>query len=212
MQCDYFQSKLDEAIDGSLTEYETRALRLHMHQCARCLGAYHARQHLLERLSHWPAPPMDAHLAQRILHAHHDTHKRRGRYVQGFAVAASVLFFVAALTLGQFQFFSTAQVPLAQMPVPVNVPQQVNFLVQAGKNLEDVQFMVQLPQDVELAGFPGKSQLVWQGRLKKGDNLLTLPVITKTSPMATPQGEIVMRVEHQTRIKILKVRLNERAA
>lgn len=208
MQCDYFQSKLDEAIDGSLAEYETRTLRLHMQQCAHCLGAYRARQHLLERLSHWPTPPMDAQLAQRILHG---IQRRRSRYIQGFAVAASVLFFVAALTLVQFQSFSTSQMPLAQTPTPVNVPQQVNFLVQAGKNLEDVQFMVQLPQDVELAGFPGKSQLVWQGRLKKGDNLLTLPVITKTSPIATPQGEIVMRVEHQTRIKILKVRLNERA-
>ncbi len=61
-----------------------------------------------------------------------------------------------------------------------------------------------MPQTVDVEGFAGQRQIVWQWRLNKGDNLLTIPIIVRNSAV----NEFILALEHNNEKREFKVKVD----
>jgi len=81
--------------------------------------------------------------------------------------------------------------------------QKVDLLFNSPGDLTDARITIQLPQNVELNGFPGEQSVSWVEDIASGSNMLTLEL--KAS--STTDGQLVARIEHQGKTKSLYIRL-----
>jgi hypothetical protein len=70
--------------------------------------------------------------------------------------------------------------------------------------MESATLTVSLPNGVELAGFPGQSEISWETSLNEGRNLLPLKLIALT-PVG---GELLARLEHEDRDRVFRLQLD----
>ena len=54
---------------------------------------------------------------------------------------------------------------------------------------------------MELDGYPGRRELAWQTSLKKGQNILDLPIMA----IGVGQGELLAQLNYDGTVKILRV-------
>lgn len=135
-----------------------------------------------QRLRALPVPDASDGFAPRVLGAVRRARIRARIPAAGAALAASLALGVGLATwLG-----STTQVPVEQPPADpyaVMVVQgqvsPVRLMFRSPRALDGVTIHLQLPQGVELAGRPGRSELQWQASFQAGSNLLELPVIVQ---------------------------------
>jgi hypothetical protein len=135
-----------------------------------------------QRLRALPVPAASPGFAGRVLGAVRRAQVRARAPVAGAALAASL-----ALGVGITTWLGHApQAPVEQPPADpyaVMVVQgkvsPVRLMFRSPRALEGVTIHLQLPQGVELAGRPGRSELQWQTSLQAGGNLLELPVIVQ---------------------------------
>lgn len=71
--------------------------------------------------------------------------------------------------------------------------QQIAIAIESSSRRDDVEFIVDLPEGVELAGFPGQRQVRWKGALAEGRSRLRLPLRVADEAQG---GELVARVRH----------------
>lgn len=68
--------------------------------------------------------------------------------------------------------------------------QALRLRIQSPRDFEGVRFSVELPDDVALAGQPGVRAITWEGSLRKGSNVLELPLLAQ----AGATGRVATRV------------------
>jgi hypothetical protein len=152
-----------------------------------------------------PAEDASPGFEERVLdavHRHNGTHNRHSgnKFVTGFstAIAASLALWFAS-TVYTPQFDSDA--PQASNPQIINLamsqPRTVKLVFDAPTDLAEVTLSVELPENIELEGYAGQRQLVWQTNLTKGQNILALPVIA----IGNGQGELVAQLRYGDKIK-----------
>ena len=83
-------------------------------------------------------------------------------------------------------------------------PRTVNLVFASATALDSATLTVSLPAGIELAGFPGQSEISWETNLKEGRNLLPLKLIALT-PVG---GELLARLEHDDRGRVFRLQLN----
>jgi len=79
----------------------------------------------------------------------------------------------------------------------MNQARTVKLVFEAPMDLAEVTLSVELPENVELEGYAGQRQLVWQTSLNKGQNILALPVIA----IGNGQGELVAQLSYGDKTK-----------
>ncbi len=68
--------------------------------------------------------------------------------------------------------------PAAQtVSLSVGRVESMRLRIDAPRDLSEVHFSVDLPENVELAGQPGIRAITWKGQLLKGENVLELPLL-----------------------------------
>lgn len=159
----------------------------------------------------------------------HNYHHRQG-FVVGFgsaAAAALALWVVVGMspeelpTTGKvpeqvIASVDTAKVKAApkaspQQPVlsiALNTQKSVKLAFASSEPLTGAKITIRLPENVALVGYPGRRQLSWETNLKKGDNLLSLPVIATQ----VASGELIADIEYQGQVKTLRLNLEATAA
>jgi hypothetical protein len=75
--------------------------------------------------------------------------------------------------------------------LPIAGVKNISLAIDSDRVLQEVTFTIELPEGVELDGYPGQRLLSWQGPLHAGLNRLTLPLLTN----------------HQAREGVLKARI-----
>jgi hypothetical protein len=168
--------------------------------------------------------------AEQDLSQQHSRHHRQG-FVVGFGSAAA-----AALAMWVVVGMSPDELPNASNSLQQNAPQQVVASADASKTVTKAQqpvlsialntqkqvklafassepltgakITIRLPDNVALVGYPGRRQLSWKTNLKKGDNLLSLPVVGTQ----VASGELVANIEYAGRVKTLRLNLETMAA
>jgi len=232
--CNDANNRLNTYVDGESTDAERQAIEQHLQHCSACHTTFTQRRQLLEAMKSMPSPVASPDLSQRILEARAKTNTktntqtitnakivattdanpkattkdalRRQKFIwfsagATSALAASLLLFAATLILKPLD----ASTPSMSAVIDsLHVEQNINFVVHSNKALDNVRFSVAIPSNIQLKGYSGLRELAWNGKLIKGDNLLSLPVIANN---AVP-GVMVMRVMHQGAEKEYRINVN----
>ncbi len=191
-------------------------------------NAYEAEAELamLERLRTMPVAEPPEGFADRVLANAYkaaveqnvpprQNHHRRG-FALGFgsaAAAALAVWVVVGMSPGELSDTGNASesviastgevVEQPTMSITVNTQQTIRLAFASNESLQGAKITIRLPENVALVGYPGRRQLSWETNLKKGDNLLNLPIIATQ----VAQGELIADIEYEGRVKTLTLNL-----
>ena len=166
-------------------------------------------QELLALLKDYPMPNAAAGFYDQALvrAAHEGTRRQRNRWIMtgfGGAVAAGLAILIVSGT-----FFSAPEAPVADPGIPgvtiaLAEPRTVNLVFSSTEALDTATLPVSLPPGIELAGFPGQSEVTWETSLAEGRNLLPLKLLAVTPA----GGEVFARLEHDDRDRTFRLRVD----
>lgn len=210
MDCRRANSAIDDLLDSLITAADREALDSHLQHCPGCRRLLEQERQLQVAMRELPAPPAPpAGFADRVLHEAAACHLRhhRGRHQRfGLAIAATL---VLGMALGLLLSPSPSPGP-DPVSVPVNLvtldkaqTRDVHLAFDAGMDLQDVIVVLHLPDQVELAGYPGQRSLQWRTDLAHGRNRLSLPLIA----YGDEGGVVVAELSHGGMQKRFEVRV-----
>jgi len=207
MKCTDVQKYLDDYLDDAMSLGEQKAVESHIEQCASCQQALRAQDAIRQALRTLPVDEASPDFEDRVfaeVRSHYGRRNKRhssSRFVAGFATAM-----VAGLALW---FTSTVFIPQIEQPSPqtvtvaMNQTRTVKLMFDAATDLASVTLKVELPDNIELEGYAGQKQLVWQTNLNKGQNILALPVMA----IGNGQGELVAQLSYGDKTQRFRILL-----
>jgi hypothetical protein len=132
--------------------------------------------------------------------------RQRRRWIYsgfGAAVAAGLAAWVAIGLLWNVPNPGTPEAHIPGVTIALEQPRTVNLVFSSATPLDDASLTVNLPDGVELAGFPGQRVITWETSLKAGRNLLPLTLIA-VSPAG---GQLLARLEHDHRDRSFRLQI-----
>jgi hypothetical protein len=123
----------------------------------------------------------------------------------GFRFAAG--FATAALAGMAIWFVSSVYIPESMIEQPqmisvsVNKAQTVRLVFDSQTDIQLVNLSIDLPENVELDGYPGRKELSWNTSLKKGPNILALPILA----IGQGQGELLAHLSYGDKSKEFRI-------
>lgn len=205
MNCKDIKSHIDDYLDRQLTEKQQWAFVRHVEGCNHCaamLGEALTLQEGLKQLPvEQPASDFEERMFARVRRHYSQPRKEHQRFnfATGFATAAVfslMIWFVSSV------YLSDAVIQQPQIiSVAMNETQTVRLLFDSPKDIQQVSLSLDLPQNMELQGYPGRSGLVWQTSLQKGQNILALPVLA----IQPGQGELMAQLSYGDKVKTFSV-------
>ncbi len=205
MNCEQTQQRLDDYLDGDLNLREEAELHAHLDQCKTCRVRVRQAEEVLTGLKVVKVPEMTpgfAHQAVRQAANQIKPRSHRTAFVAGFSsalVAGLALVFVIAGLLPDHSDISTEMLP--QVAISVETPQTVNLAFDLANAIQNATLSIDLPEHIEVVGFPGLRRLSWQTNLTRGRNVLPLPL----KGVAQTNGELVATVEHDGKTKSIRI-------
>lgn len=196
--------RLQDYLDGQLSPEIACAVERHLAVCAKCKHALAQEQGLLELLRDLPVPPATPGFFGRALRGARSRHRHRPAMLTGIlsgAVAAAVVLGLAAL-LGK----GPNQNGLPDLTLTVGEVREVNLVFNVPRDLEGAILVMELPEQLEIEGFPGRRTLSWQTSLSAGENLLSLPLLAKEAK----RGELTARIAYGEAEKIFRLNVDVR--
>jgi len=203
MNCEHFVDTLHAWLDGQLDAAEAAAMHAHAGCCRGCSLAAMDERIVRSALRELQVPPLRPDFRREALRAARVAGRTLRRKmlqhdVRIAALAASsaiaVLLFAAAqmpiprVALHDFDTVSADNVEV--YAVTAGEVQALRLRIQSPRDFEGVRFSVELPDDVALAGQPGVRAITWEGSLRKGSNVLELPLLAQ----AGATGRVATRV------------------
>lgn len=197
MHCKLIQAQLHDYIDKALSEETRQAIDAHLHECQCCRNELQELQALLAQLNQLPVPAPSADFEDHVLHALQAPTTHRRGFFAGFSSAIA-----ASLMLGllvYFMMFKPAtdieEISIALVPEQL---EKVNVVFRSPSAFEQATLIIELPENVELAGYPGQRRLQWQTRIQQGSNRLRLPLILHGDKNARIVTRISQGKQHKT--------------
>lgn len=160
-------------------------------------------------LKDYPMPAADAGFYDQALAraTHAGSKRQRNRWLAtgfGSAIAAGL-----ALWMIGAMFLTSPEIPNVDTAIPgvtmaLEEPRTVNLVFASAAALDTATLTVSLPAGVELAGFPGQSEITWETSLSEGKNVLPLTLIALTPA----GGELLATLEHDDRNRTFRLQVN----
>ena len=216
---DYHHDTLSAMNNESASDINN-SIHNHLSECDSCQTFYEQHKTIQKQLFSIPRPKAAHSLKQRIVadRAYQQLKKRRQKTVY-LSMAASICLSVLTILLinvgnqsGNLeQAALLANAPLqsntqSSISTLKNKPSQVNFLVHSEQIIDNVTFTLSVPPQMVLYGYNGQKTLSWNGKLKQGKNLLTVPVMA----LSEQTSVLVMKIRHKNAIKEYRVAVNVR--
>ena len=121
----------------------------------------------------------------------------------GGAIAAGI---VAWLIGGMMLTTPDSVAPeIPGVAIAIEQRQQIDLVFASSRQLNGAILTVELPEGVELAGFPGQRSVSWETALDAGRNHLPLTLI---ATQAVDDAIVVARLEHENRSKTFELRID----
>jgi hypothetical protein len=201
MNCTDITKHIDDWLDDRLLAGERMDFAQHVAACADCAVRLENAGAISAGLRKLAVPPASADFEKRVFAEVRRQHKETPRYkfAAGFATAAT-----ASLAIW---FASSVLMPATQIETPqmisvaMHETQTVRLVFDSQHDFEQVQLSVDLPDNMQLDGYPGRRQLAWQTSLKKGENVLALPIMA----IEQGQGELVAQLSYGEKVKTFRV-------
>jgi hypothetical protein len=209
MKCQTTKLMLDEYLDGTLFAKTRDELLHHLDSCQACQRDLAELELLRDELRDMPVLPARENFASEAIAAAvggnaADTNRRPG-FMHWFGAG-----FAGALVAGLMLWGLVAvyppvqpQSPKASFNIALYQPKKISLAFNAPANINNVMVSIELPQQFEVVGHAGRRVLSWKTNLKKGRNILTLPVIAK----GEGKGVMVARLSRNKETKTVQVLL-----
>lgn len=186
MHCADLNCLIDDYLDGLLSADDKIRVETHLAACPGCQASLALARSMRDAVHELPVPApaigMENRLFEQVRQQYSTASPRSHRpaFAFGFITAA-----VAGLMLWVTStvFFSATIEQPRIVQIDLNQTQTVRLMLEADHDIENASLSISLPDHMELAGYPGQRQLNWQTDLKKGQNVLALPIL------ALQQGE-----------------------
>jgi hypothetical protein len=211
MNCTDINTQMDDFLDGRLDTAAGDEFKHHIAGCEACAAQLGEMQALLGSLQNLPVEEPSAGLERRLFGEvrRHYRQSRHGWFGAGFATAMA-----ASLAIW---FASTVYLPDIPGPQPrsqqqtialaLHEQQTVRLLFEAQSDIQQVSLSIGLPANMELSGYPGRKQLSWETSLKKGHNVLALPIMA----VDQGEGELVAELNYGDKTRTFRVVLKTTA-
>ncbi len=166
-------------------------------------------QELLDLLKGYPTPKADAGFYDRALlkAAHRGTRKQRNRWLAtgfGSALAAGLAAWVVFAFLLGAPVRDVSEPTIPGVTIALEEPKTVRLMFASKQSLDNAMLTVNLPDGVELSGFPGQREITWETSLVEGKNVLPLTLVALTPA----GGEVFARLEHGDKDQVFRLKLN----
>ncbi len=203
MNCTDIDTLLDDYLDHDLLVHEQRSVELHINNCTACQQSLKEAQAVREALASLPLVEASDNFESRVfaeVRKQHQGGQHDRRFLNGFvtALAASVFLWVAVPMIFAPQESLSGSNTIS---VAMNETRPVRLLFEAPDAIEQVTLSIELPANVELKGYPGRSQLSWSTSLKKGQNVLALPI----NAIEAGKGELVAHLSYGDKTKTYRL-------
>ena len=119
----------------------------------------------------------------------------------GMVVGAAATVLVTVFIVSPREGASTSNITLA-----VNESRNIDVLIDSERTLDDATIRVAASGPVELDGLGDKHEVEWQARLERGRNVLSLPVVARS----TGEAQLIAVVEHAGKKRRVGVSLSVR--
>lgn len=207
MKCSNVQQRLDDFIDGLLSTIEQEAIVQHLLDCKTCSDELAISQHLLLELRSMPVPEPRKGYEDRMfdfLHTRELPSKQHYPrwFATGFATAA--IAFVALWLLfapGSVQQDKPQSVVTIEL-VPLQV-HKVSLVFNSPVYIKQAILRLELPDNIELAGYADRRSLEWKTDLKAGTNRLTLPLVAR----GNSSGAIRASITHAGKTRVFQIQV-----
>jgi hypothetical protein len=206
MECRHVLTSLNDFMDGYLDPADTQAIQEHLGDCGRCGQIVASEQKFRRALRQMEVEPPDEGFADRVLAQAVGGEEHHRHWWSGFLAGGGVAVAVAMIVILGLLYRGShpAIQQLAGVTLAVDVPRTVQMVVNVPQDLENSTITILLPEGVELAGYPEDRIITWTADLRKGGNLLALPVVARRTGSTT----LVARVEHERKRKTFEVNLD----
>lgn len=118
----------------------------------------------------------------------------------GVALGAAA---AAAITVMVLRPLDRSADTAPRIALTLNEARDVDVLIDSERDLEGAIIRIAVSGGVALNGFDDEHQLEWQTDLRRGSNLLSLPLVARSAG----QAQLVAVIEHQGRIRQVTVNL-----
>jgi len=206
MNCEQLHTQLDVFLDADASA-DLTAMQQHVDHCEPCQQRVAEARAIRKSLRALPFEPASAHFEARVLGEVRRQHKKQGQnhFIAGFgsAVAAGfALWFASTLFIP-----SASPLPTESINIAMHNVSTVKLMFEVPEALAEVTLSIELPANVELQGYPGQQQLSWKTQLKKGQNILALPVLATE----VGSGELIAQLKYGDKTKSLRIILKSAA-
>jgi len=205
MHCNIILSQLDDYIDSELKPGQRSQFEAHLGECASCHQAWQQelqfRQLMKEHDVPAPAAGFEERAFAKLPRQTSGSHK--SSFVAGFggAMAAGILLFIAAAL---FLNPVTQQQAIPNIQLTLHEAKKVNMVFDVPEMVAEATFSMQVPNHIDIAGRKGLHQIEWKTALKKGKNLLSLPIVAQSAE----GGELVAKIKYGDQEKVFRLELD----
>ena len=206
MNCHNIEQLLDEYIDATLDPVQRSLFIAHASQCEACRHMVVSAQALQQSLKVLPAPrPRDGFFDAALAKAAASHRHRYWQRALGGAIAAG-LGLVLAINLwlmppAELSHQTTGEIPNVQ--IALQQTRNVNLVFTADHALQEARLTLLLPPNMALSGYDGQRRVSWTTQLKKGKNLLVLPITAQQ----TGKGILTAELEQQGKKETFTINL-----
>jgi len=201
MNCEQTNSFLEDYLDGYLDEAQRQELEAHLAACQECQTDLDNRNAVLKGLRALPVPRPSPGFEERVLSNARQGNRKHVGFSAGFgsAVAAGLMvWFVVG-------FWHPSDRPehnaLSVIVMQVEQPREVSLAFNVPHAIRDVTFRIELPEGIEIEGYPEQRELVWMDQLPKGRNVMNLNLVARQGV----NGELLARIQHGDKEQVFHV-------
>lgn len=212
MKCQTIKLMLDEYLDGTLFAKTRDELVHHLDSCQACQRDLAEIEIMRGKLREMPVPPARENFTSEAMAAAFGSNTSDVQAQPGFmhwfgagfvgAMVAGLVLWGLATTFLPLQ----SHKPKASFNIALYQPQKISLAFNAPADISNVTVSIELPQQFEVVGHAGRRLLSWKTDLKKGRNVLTLPVVAK----GEGKGIMVARLSRNKETKTVQVLLATR--
>ncbi len=210
MKCNQVKLNVENYLDGEMPILQLNAVSGHVKTCESCRSVLTSEEMLRQALRCLPAADVNPRFIKKAMNTASKSQASESwihRYfmpgVTSAVTASLAIWFLTSGTVMQTTAVpEDGSFPLISMAI--HETRTVQMVFNSPDDFKAVSFKLSLPEGFEVAGYPGNKELDWKVDIKKGSNVLSLPIIA----LIAGKGELVAHIAHIDKTKSFRLRVN----
>ncbi len=207
MNCREIDNLLQDFIDEELPPADYEMVADHHRSCSACARKYQDALAVICELKKLDVPPASSDFASRAIAGATSAGQRPstripGRLTAGIAASLVMLALISVLFNLKFTDQDNTVVLLGHDVKLVKVA------IDSAHAIDGVKMTIDISENLEISGYGDQKIISWNADLKKGTNVIALPI----SAVARGEGEITTRIRLNDKVKIFKIKTRSDAS